>query len=242
MPVEQGQFQRVVLEKKNKTDARIDALLARLEDLSPDLREEVEWLAGRYHRLDRNLVKISRMSDRMQAQILELNDKLRAASVTDPLTGLANRRGAHDALQAETRAYLETGESFCLILLDIDHFKAVNDTHGHDVGDEVLVDFAARLSGAVRDTDLVARWGGEEFLVLLPQTEQEIASGLLEGFLELLRARPIKTAAGPLRITASGGLCVHGEDGESYDHTVFRADQALYAAKSAGRDRWMLAD
>lgn len=230
------------MEKKNKTDARIDALLARLDELAPELRGEVEWLAGRYHRLDRNLVKISRMSDRMQAQILELNDKLRAASVTDPLTGLANRRGAHDALQAEARTYAVTDDPFCLILLDIDHFKAVNDTHGHDVGDEVLVDFAARLSGAVRETDLVARWGGEEFLVLLPETGVDNAAGLLEGFLETLRVRPMKTAAGPLRITASAGLCLHAEPDGTFANTVFRADQALYAAKDAGRDRWKLAE
>lgn len=227
---------------QNKTDARIDALLARLEELSPDMQAEIEWLVGRYRRLDRNLDKISRMSDRMQAQILELNDQLRAASITDPLTGMANRRGAHDALIAETKAYGQTGLPFCLALLDIDHFKAVNDTHGHDVGDEVLVDFAARLSGAMRDRDMIARWGGEEFLVLLPETDMDNASILLEGFLELLRARPIKTANGPLRITASAGLCRYIDSDESYDRTVYRADQALYAAKTAGRDRWVMAE
>ncbi|WP_421881801.1 diguanylate cyclase [Pacificispira sp.] len=227
---------------QNKTDARIDALLERLDQVTPELQAEVEWLVGRYRRLDRNLDKISRMSDRMQAQILDLNDQLRAASITDPLTGMANRRGAHDALIAETRAYLEADLPFCVALFDIDHFKAVNDTHGHDVGDEVLVDFAARLSGAMRDRDMIARWGGEEFLVLMPETGMDDASILLEGFLEMLRARPIKTANGPLRITASAGLCRYIPSDEGYDRTVYRADQALYAAKTAGRDRWVMAE
>lgn len=227
---------------QSKTDARIDALLERLGDLTPDMRAEVEWLVGRYRRLDRNLDKISRMSDRMQAQILELNDQLRAASITDPLTGMANRRGAHDALISETRAFHDAGLPFCLALFDIDHFKAVNDTHGHDVGDEVLVDFAARLAGSMRERDLIARWGGEEFLVLMPETGPDDASILLEGFLEKLRARPIKTANGPLRITASAGLCRYIDTDEGYDRTIYRADQALYAAKTSGRDRWLMAE
>lgn len=228
--------------EQNKTDTRIDALAGALDGLDPVLRGEVEWLIGRYRRLDRNVEKISRMSDRMQAQILELNDKLRSASITDPLTGLVNRRGAHDALIAESKAADETGEAFCVILFDIDHFKSVNDTHGHDVGDEVLVDFAARLEGAMREQDLIARWGGEEFLVLLPRTGIDDASLLLEGFLERLRDRPVKTAVGPLRITASAGLCAYTEAEDGYDRTIYRADQALYAAKEGGRDRWSLAE
>ena len=93
---------------QNRTDSRINALIARLDGLNgadaDDLRAEIDWLVGRYRRLDRNLNKISRMSDRLQAEIMQLNDKLRAASITDPLTGLMNRRGAHDALQVETKA------------------------------------------------------------------------------------------------------------------------------------------
>ncbi len=229
----------------NRTDIRIDALLARLDALEPDvsseIRSEVEWLVGRYRRLDRNLEKISRVSDRMQAQIMELNDRLRAASITDQLTGLMNRRGAHDALVLAVQGATAGSGGFCLILVDIDHFKIVNDTHGHDVGDEVLVDFAMRLQTAMRDTDLIARWGGEEFLVLLRDTGLTDAMALLESFHERLRSRPVKTSAGPLTITASSGLCVYRPDEGGYDRTVYRADQALYAAKDGGRDRWCLA-
>ena len=232
---------------QNRTDSRINALIARLDGLdgadADDLRAEIDWLVGRYRRLDRNLNKISRMSDRLQAEIMQLNDKLRAASITDPLTGLMNRRGAHDALQVETKAaHAGHSQGFCLALIDIDFFKAVNDTHGHDVGDEVLVNFSARLLSTMRETDLIARWGGEEFLILMREASLADAMALLEGFHEALRSRPVKTAIGPLTVTASSGLCQYHSNDHGYDSTVYRADHALYAAKEAGRDQWLLAD
>jgi diguanylate cyclase (GGDEF)-like protein len=227
---------------KDRTETRIEALLARVGDADPELRAEIEWLVGRYRRGERNLEKISRMSDRMQAQILDLNDRLRVVSVTDALTGLTNRRGAQDALASETATANETGAEFSLILMDIDHFKKVNDTHGHDVGDEVLIDCARRLSGALRETDLATRWGGEEFLAILPETDLVSATKVLKGLHERLRGDPVDTAAGPLWITASSGLTrfIPGERG--FEAALARADHALYAAKYAGRDRWVVAE
>jgi diguanylate cyclase (GGDEF)-like protein len=225
--------------EETRTDKRIAALLERVQTEAPALLAEVDWLVQRYRRLDRNLEKISRMSDRMQAQILDLNDQLRQASLTDPLTGLANRRGAHEALEARRRsAGAEGPAACCVVLFDIDHFKSVNDRFGHDVGDEVLVDFAARLNGALGPEDLSARWGGEEFLVVLNAPDAGPAAALLDKFLQQLRDRPVKTAIGPLPVTASAGLCLHPAGQDDFNLTVFRADQALYAAKGAGRDRW----
>lgn len=225
--------------EETRTDRRIAALLKRLETDAPELRAEVDWLVQRYRRLDRNLDKISRMSDRMQAQILDLNDQLRRASLTDPLTGLANRRGAHQALEARARVKEAQGPAACcVILFDIDHFKSVNDRYGHDVGDEVLVDFAARLNGVLDPADLAARWGGEEFLAVLDNPDPEAAATLLDRFHQGLRDRPVKTAIGSLPVTASAGLCPHDAGEADFNLTIFRADQALYAAKAAGRDRW----
>lgn len=228
--------------EKDRTETRIEALLARVADADPDLRAEIEWLAGRYRRGERNLEKISRMSDRMQAQILDLNDRLRVVSVTDALTGLTNRRGAQEALTAEAATATETGVDFTMILLDIDHFKKVNDTHGHDVGDEVLIEFANRLSGSLRETDLAVRWGGEEFLAILPETNMTAAERVLKGLHERLRGTPVETSVGPLRVTASSGLTrfVPGEPG--FEAALARADHALYAAKYDGRDRWVVAE
>ena len=92
------------------------------------------------------------------------------------------------------------------------------------------------------ETDLIARWGGEEFLILLRETNLADAMSLLEGFHESLRSRPVKTAIGPLTVTASSGLCQYHPKDDGYDSTVYRADQALYAAKESGRDQWLLAE
>lgn len=232
------------MSEETRTDRRIAALLERLETEAPGLLAEVDWLVQRYRRLDRNLDKLSRMSDRMQAQILDLNDQLRRASLTDPLTGLANRRGAHEALDARQRGKAGGGTSdggpaaCCIVLIDIDHFKSVNDRFGHDVGDEVLVDFTARLTRILDPEDMAARWGGEEFLVVLNDPTRTAAAATLDAFHQDLRDRPVKTAIGPLPVTASAGLCLHSEGARDFNLTIFRADQALYAAKGAGRDRW----
>jgi diguanylate cyclase (GGDEF)-like protein len=222
----------------HRTSDRIDRLLLRLRG-QDELRAETEWLATRYRRLERNLEKISRISDGMQAQIMELNERLQAAAVTDPLTGLMNRRGINRLLGEAVRD--DDGGGFCIALVDIDHFKYVNDTHGHDVGDEVLVEFASRFRKALRPGDHPARWGGEEFLAFLPATSTAEAGTVLDGFHELLRETPFPTEAGPLVVTASSGLAQWIGSDVSHGRTIQRADKALYLAKETGRDRWKLA-
>ena len=228
-------------ERDESTETRIAALVEKATAIDAELAREVDWLVGRYRRAERNLDKISRMSDRMQARILELNDKLRATSLTDPLTGLLNRRGALDALATCIRGDLSTDGACMLALIDIDHFKTVNDTLGHDAGDQVLADFAVRLKAALRAQDLAARWGGEEFLAILPDCPPDEARGLVEGLLEGLRNQPVLTQAGLLKVTASSGIArvVVGEAG--HEAALARADKALYAAKRSGRDRCVMA-
>lgn len=228
----------------DRLEERIAALLARIKDagdFDEQIAADVSWLADRCRRLDRNLNKISRMSDKMQSQIMDLNDRLRTASITDPLTGLTNRRGAHDALITETAAARDLGTSFYVALIDIDLFKSVNDTHGHDVGDEVLVEFASRLQASMPDVPLLARWGGEEFLILLSDMDEVNCMSLIEGFHESLRANPFTTQVGDLTVTASSGISEYQRDQAGYDSTIYRADQALYKAKDTGRDRWVMA-
>lgn len=227
-------------DKTDRTEERIAGILSRIDPSAADLIAEVEWLAGRYRRSERNLEKISRMSDRMQGQIMALNTQLQAAAVTDPLTGLMNRRGAHDALVAEIESQKRLGGLFSVAILDIDHFKLINDTHGHDVGDEVLVAFSRKLQIAMNDQDIVARWGGEEFLVLVRDMDGLQAGNAIGDFLDMLRATPFETSNGALPITASCGICQHDFDGEDYDGTILNADHALYEAKRGGRDRYEL--
>jgi diguanylate cyclase (GGDEF)-like protein/PAS domain S-box-containing protein len=150
----------------------------------------------------------------------------------DPLTGLANRRHLDDALRGGAWLSSRTRSA---IVMDVDHFKAINDAHGHLVGDEVLTEVGRRLRAGVRDTDLLARWGGEEFCVLTP------GGGSTRGLAERLHAAigvtPIPTSAGPLTVTISVGYATVSERLTSAVDLLQAADDAMYDAKRAGRDR-----
>jgi diguanylate cyclase (GGDEF)-like protein len=157
-------------------------------------------------------------------------------SRTDPLTRLANRRHVQErlALEVERAARYET--PFLVAMCDLDDFKKVNDTLGHDCGDEVLRSTARLLSENLRRTDLVGRWGGEEFLVLLPETEREGGRIALEKVRAKLEALPLVYAGAPLRVTVSIGLAAFVR-GERLEDLVARADAALYEAKRSGKNR-----
>ena len=168
-----------------------------------------------------------------------LNRLLRRASDTDPLTGLANRR----AMAAKMAALGPvTRKCYALFLLDVDHFKRVNDSFGHDVGDEVLVSYAQRLQRFVGAQGWVARWGGEEFVVLMP-ADTATRAGQLAGELQAMLSQPLPTRVGPLRTTASIGICQlplpGGDVPNAWQHPLHIADAALYAAKGQGRDAWV---
>ena len=160
---------------------------------------------------------------------------LRHLALTDALTGLANRRHALDQLDRASSASRRWHLPIGVLLVDVDHFKAVNDTHGHDVGDEVLAEVAARLSCAVREEDLVARWGGEEFLVLTVGVDAGGAVALARRLHRAVADRPVDLAdASPLAVTVSVGVA-HG--GGDHHPLLVEADRALYRAKDQGRDR-----
>ncbi|AWN22240.1 hypothetical protein DKM44_02470 [Deinococcus irradiatisoli] len=153
-------------------------------------------------------------------------------ALTDALTGLINRRAMYERLERAFRA-AESGQGSALLLVDIDHFKNVNDLHGHDVGDQVLQRFAAVLRASVRSHDTVSRWGGEEFLILLPEIgEADVAETARRVLSDVRRA---DMPAG-LRLTASGGLA-HASEVSSVAEWLRQVDVRLYFAKHAGRDR-----
>ncbi|MEH3145465.1 MAG: GGDEF domain-containing protein [Methylobacterium frigidaeris] len=164
--------------------------------------------------------------------------KLSRLAETDALTGLANRRGLFAALGR--RAGMGGCLSGATLLIDIDHFKSINDTHGHENGDRVLVGFAERLRGVVRTEDVVARWGGEEFLVVLGQADGVAAVATAERLRAAVAGRPFALDSGAIVVTTSIGVSVTAADEARIDAAVARADAALYAAKSGGRDRVVL--
>ncbi|MFC7703082.1 diguanylate cyclase [Plastorhodobacter daqingensis] len=186
---------------------------------------------------------------RVQAQLRRKHeaDRLRASvrqglrlAATDPLTGLYNRRFALPQLaRIEARAR-DTGRAFAVMVIDLDHFKDVNDTWGHAAGDAVLVALARRMRQILRPGDLLARVGGEEFLMAMPDTDLSEARGAAEGLRRMAEAAPVPLpGGGSVRVTLSIGLAVGGgcNDPNDGEGLMLRADRALLAAKSNGRNR-----
>lgn len=157
----------------------------------------------------------------------------------DVLTGLVNRRQMQDLLTEAAQAYRVMGETHCVALIDLDHFKRVNDTYGHQVGDEVLCGFARACEGLLGPRDVLARWGGEEFLLLVPKAQPQKVKAMLDVLQGQLRHQQVSATEQLLRVSFSAGVveCHHRE---TTDRLVHRADQALYAAKQAGRCRVLM--
>lgn len=171
----------------------------------------------------------------MASQQLEHN------ALTDALTGLPNRRSMQTQLQAEWSRAKRDEKCFAVLMTDLDRFKAVNDQYGHEVGDEVLTTLATRFTTTLRGGDRVARWGGEEFLLLIPSATIESAMAVAEKVRRAVAEPAFTTSAGNLAITLSLGVALH-RDAESIDEVISRADKALYRAKLEGRNRAVLAD
>jgi two-component system cell cycle response regulator len=167
-----------------------------------------------------------------------LHQEAQRLSVTDGLTGLRNYRSFQQAISRETERAVRFGRPMGLLMLDLDNFKNVNDTYGHQVGDAVLIEVADRVRAEVREVDLVARYGGEEFTVVLPETDRLGAEQIAERICERVRGRPLHASGVELRITVSIGVAVLPDDGTTPSALVRAADHALYTAKAAGRDQW----
>lgn len=159
--------------------------------------------------------------------------ELEKAAITDALTGLFNRRRLDQAFDHELERTYRYDHPLSLILIDVDRFKAVNDTHGHQVGDQVLREFAAILRRGVRSVDTVGRWGGEEFLIICPETDLEAAMAIAEKLRTTVAEADWPPAT---HITSSFGISQFHE-GDSMKDLVARADAALYRAKTSGRNR-----
>ena len=167
------------------------------------------------------------------AQALAENREL---AMRDELTGLLNRRAMVDLMLLEQRRCLRSGRPLLLALLDIDHFKPINDLHGHSTGDRALQAFTATVRASVRDTDVLARWGGEEFVLMLCDTRLDDGHELLERVRAAVAGLQVLHVPEAVHFTVSAGLAQHLPD-ETIEHTLERADQALYTAKALGRDR-----
>jgi diguanylate cyclase (GGDEF)-like protein len=209
-----------------------EAMMANGELLMPRLKELALFLS---------LLMFATFATTMvfTAALARVSERERLVSRRDPLTGALNRRAFLDEYVKEADRSRRLGKGMSVVILDIDHFKAINDRHGHDAGDEVLRQLVRRLSGVIREHDLLFRWGGEEFLVLLPHTEPEDAPGLAERIRASVGGDPMvtHTVAEPVRVTVSCGVAGSAEVPPTADALLALADAALYHAKRKGRDR-----
>lgn len=153
-------------------------------------------------------------------------------SNTDPLTGLSNRLNFSRNFERELNRFQRYGQRFCIILMDIDHFKKVNDTYGHNIGDEVLKDVSTVLNETIRDVDIVARWGGEEFILLATANEVKGAAILAQRIREAIEGHDFPEVG---KVTMSFGVAEIREEDTLTTITV-KADEALYQAKESGRN------
>jgi diguanylate cyclase (GGDEF)-like protein len=168
---------------------------------------------------------------------------LRALATRDPLTGLLNRRAFERMLGEEEERAQRFGHPLALIMIDVDHFKSINDAHGHPAGDAVLREIAQRVAGQVRSVDRVARIGGEEFGLILVQMDRAAALHVAERIGAAVRSQPVRTANElSLAITVSAGVAWLPHHGHAAGSLIIAADKALYAAKGSGRDRVVAAE
>lgn len=185
------------------------------------------------------IIREQRVNDALQAEVAKrqvLEAELRRLAETDPLTGVSNRRRFEAVAADELSRARRLGLPVTLCLLDLDHFKRINDTHGHGAGDEVLIAVARLCRDHLRTSDVVARLGGEEFVILLPETGLGKAEHLCTRLLAAVAAEPVHAGATEIPVTATAGLA-EARAGESLAALLERADRALYEGKAAGRDR-----
>ncbi|PSF07537.1 GGDEF domain-containing protein [Marinobacter halophilus] len=173
---------------------------------------------------------------RSKLGLIKLAKEFEYAAKHDALTGLANRREGLEQLDAEYQRYLRNGRHYSVLLMDIDLFKQVNDTFGHQVGDDMIVLVGKTLTEQCRKVDTIARWGGEEFLILLPETSSEDAQASAERIRLAVAARTVQADGMDIGATISIGVATI-QGSESIDRLLQRADEALYQAKSEGRNR-----
>jgi diguanylate cyclase (GGDEF)-like protein/PAS domain S-box-containing protein len=191
------------------------------------LRDEAGNILGAVETFSSNTAKVAAL-DRIR--------ELEQVALLDPLTGVGNRRYADASLEARLASMHRLGWPLGLLLIDIDAFKSVNDTHGHKVGDEVLRMVASTVSGTVRSYDEVARWGGEEFVILCPGLDRNGLHAMGERLRTLVEGSGLRLHDGAVRVTISvGAALARGEDTPA--SLIERLDRALYASKREGRNR-----
>lgn len=254
-----GEFSLFAQEEKVIRDAGV--MIGTLEDVSGSVRR----LAQAYQRSYREQCRLVRISDRQQLELRNANkeldaraaelkrlnealqqeievrerlaDELRRVAREDALTGLFSRRYLFELGQHEFNRRRRHSQPLSFLMMDLDHFKKINDSHGHSTGDQVLRCFGAVCRDSFRDVDIIGRIGGEEFLAILPGTDAEGACLVAERVRKKLQSEAIPVPGTTIHVTLSIGITEAMGKDDTFDKATMRADGALYEAKNAGRNR-----
>ncbi len=224
--------------KVDSSTRELKILINSLNAMTSKLLNRKRELLNMNDQLERKVEARTAELKKSNQELSTLAQQLELLARQDALTGLGNRMSADEHLQQEHSRMLRTDSTYCVLLMDIDHFKKVNDTFGHVVGDQVLQQVANLLTAAVRTSDVVTRFGGEEFLCVLPHTDLAGATILAEKICSLVEIKPMP---GCDRITISIGVALSLMSDKVHDEVVKRADQALYKAKENGRNQVVVA-
>jgi diguanylate cyclase (GGDEF)-like protein len=193
---------------------------------------------GAYSSTDLSALEMLAATAAIAIRNAQLFAQVQRLATTDPLTGVANRRHFYDLAHREIERAVRYAKPISIILFDVDHFKRINDTHGHFIGDQVLRTIALRCNDDLREIDTLARFGGEEFIALLPETSYQQARHVAERLRIRISQHPIETDSGPVPTTISAGVASsEGMEQAEFDALFSKADQALYIAKNAGRNQ-----
>lgn len=220
------------------TNDEFGQLAKQFNDLSRNLSVANSELQTRVDYADRELIKTNTLLLQRSEELLSLNDEFKKLSVTDTLTGLYNRRYFEDMLAQEIEIAKRHGDTGSLLVIDIDHFKDVNDRYGHVHGDDVIKMVSAVMKKRLRDTDVLCRIGGEEFVAICKRTNKRFAIELANDIRKAVEAKVTKTGRDSIKVTVSIGVStITKENIEEYEHLYFKhADIALYHSKEHGRN------
>ncbi|MCG7373160.1 diguanylate cyclase [Pseudomonas luteola] len=221
---------------KKALESRLDGMLTHMEQYQQQREARELEMAERLKTLSERVVSMEQEANDYRSHVEEQRKK----ALTDPLTGLPNRAAWTERLDAEVSLWQRYHSSLLLAVIDVDHFKRINDDFGHLAGDKVLKIIGTQLSKKLRRTDFIARFGGEEFVVLLPNTSMEEGEPLIQALRAAIEACPFHFKGERVTITCSAGLTAF-QTGEGSKQAFERADQALYRAKRGGRNRIELA-
>lgn len=219
---------------------RFEQLIADERFKDNPLLPELHQLHELYRTLAQRTERLAKEKGRLETQLTNMNRSLELATRIDPMTGLANRRAIMEKIDQEFSRAHRHQRSASIVLADLDNYKKINDTYGYNTGDDVLVEVARVLHGCVRSEDICARWGGEEFLILLPETPLDGALAVANKIRESIAMTVFSANRAGINLTVSLGVCEYQPDQNIFE-AIKRAELALHQAKQGGKNRALVA-